>query len=121
MALLDYMTQHIRGATPRDGLDDLVAELLQCGGVLSQIMSQMSQCESSGRSAPDAAPIPETTHSLICGVLREVTRKHSSRDLKVAARIINEVTETILENIFFMPLDEAVASGVDGDAGDPGE
>jgi hypothetical protein len=114
------MSQHIRGAAPRDGLNDLVTALLGCGGVLSQIISQMVRWEASGQSAPDAAPIPETAHSLICSVLPEVKRKHSSRDLKVAARIINEVTEAISENIFLVPLDEAAASTVDGDAGQPG-
>lgn len=113
------MTQHIRPAAPHDGLADLVTQLLECGGVLSQIISHMVRSQASGLSAPDAAPIPETAHSLICSVLPEVKRTHSRRDLKVAARIINEVTEAISENIFLVPLDGMADLGVNGDAGDP--
>ena len=83
-----------------DALDELVSELLGCGAVLSQMISRMVEWESAGHSAPDAAPIPTVAHELIGSVLDEVKRRHSRRDLIVAASIVGEATNAITENIF---------------------
>ena len=85
-----------------DPIDELVTQLLECGGVLSQIVSRMVEFQAAGRSAPDAAPIPEVAHSLIQGVLDGVRKRHSKRDIRVAATIIAEATEAIGENIFYV-------------------
>ena len=85
-----------------DSLDELVTQLLSCGGVLSQIIAGMLEFQAAGRSAPDAAPIPEVAHSLIRGVLDDVRKRHSRRDIRVAATIIAESTDAICENIFFV-------------------
>jgi hypothetical protein len=86
---------------PPDALDDLVKQLLECGGVLSQIIASMVEFQSSGRSAPDAAPIPEVAHTLIRSVIEDVVGKgYSKRDLKVAARIVRETTALICSDLY---------------------
>jgi hypothetical protein len=105
------MTEHTDPAQRKDALDELVTELLECGAVLSQMISGMVQWEAAGLSAPDAAPIPETAHTLVRGVLGDVRRRHSRRDVRVAAAIVKESTAAICENIFFIPVEEAESWG----------
>jgi hypothetical protein len=93
-------------------VDELVTQLLECGAVLSQIISHMVAFEQSGRSSPDSAPIPEVAHELLSGVLADLRRRHSRRDIRVAARIVREATEAIGENIFLVPAEVV-------DRGDP--
>jgi hypothetical protein len=88
--------------SPAEPLDELVTQLLECGAVLSQIVGRMVEFQAAGRSAPDAAPIPEIAHSLIRGVLDEVGKQHSKRDIRVAAAIVAQTTEAMGENIFFV-------------------
>ena len=85
-----------------DPLDELVTQLLECGGVLSQIIGRMIEFQAAGRSTPDAAPIPEVAHSLIRGVLDGICTRHSKRDLRMAAKIIAEATEATCDNIFYV-------------------
>ena len=103
-----YMANHID-----DALDELVSQLLGCSAVLSQMISRMVEWESAGHSAPDAAPIPTVAHELIGSVLDEVKRRHSRRDLIVAASIVGEATNAMTENIFFVPLPEEGSSADD--------
>jgi hypothetical protein len=125
LAPLVYMSQPGQLQQPPDVLDQLVAQLLSCGGVLSQIIGQMVKFEGSGRSDADAAPIPEVAHSLIRGVLEPVEKRHSKRDIKVAARIVDEVTTRICEEIyvvspdFFEAVEQADAGEVGGQPEDP--
>ena len=86
-------------------LDELVSELLAVGAVLSQMIAGMVEFEASGRSAPDAAPIPEVAHSLIRDVLDGVQKRHSKRDIRVAAKIVAESTHAICEDIFIVNMD----------------
>jgi len=85
-----------------DPLDELAAQLLECGGVLSQIVGHMVKFDAGGHAAPDLAPIPEVARTLIRGVLDDLRKRHSRRDILVAAQIVAEATETICENIFFV-------------------
>jgi hypothetical protein len=87
---------------PQAPLDELVTQLLECGGVLSQIVGRMVEFQAAGRSAPDAAPVPEVAHSLIRDVLDGVRKRHSKRDVRMAATIIAEATEAMCGNIFFV-------------------
>jgi hypothetical protein len=96
------MTEHHDSSKPPEPLDDLVTELLECGAALSQIIDHMVQFQASGRSAPDAVPIPEIAHSLIRGVLTGVRKGYSKRDIKVAAKIVKDATSAICEDIFFV-------------------
>jgi hypothetical protein len=104
-----------------DVLDELVSQLLDCGGVLSQMITGMVEWQAAGRSAPNAAPIPQVAHALIASVLTSVRRRHSRRDLKVAAAIVDEVTQAVCDEIFCVPLDDAEGSGINGEPHETGE
>lgn len=94
------MTDNQTPYKPPDPIDELTTELLACGAVLSQIISHMVAFGASGRAAPDAAPIPEVAHSLIRGVLDDVRKQHSKRDIRIAAAIVQEATGAIGEEIY---------------------
>ncbi len=120
---LNGMTKHIpTHPFPHDAvLEELADQLLECGAVLSQIVSGMVRWQASGRSHPDAAPIPDVARSLVADVLKDVKPKHSRRDLKVAAAIVKEATEAIGENILFVDpdwFDEISENGIESDTDD---
>jgi hypothetical protein len=96
------MTDQANSYTPPDALDDLVGQLLDIGGVLSQIIDRMVQFDASGRSAPDAVPVPEMAHALIRDVVGDLRKAYSKRDLRVAAKIVEEATGAICNNLFFV-------------------
>ncbi len=96
------MTDQLDSYKPPDPLDELVEQLLDIGGVLSQIIDRMIQFDASGRSAPDAVPVPEMAHSLIRDVVGDLRKEFSKRDLRVAARIVEQTTGAICNNLFFV-------------------
>lgn len=96
------MTDHADPTIPEDALDELVFELLGVGAVLSQIVSHMIRSEAEGRTAPDAAPIPEVAHTVLRDVLSELRKRHSSRDLRIASAIVGEATEAICDGLFLV-------------------
>jgi hypothetical protein len=96
------MTTRSDPTPPAAPLDELTTQLLEVGAVLSQMITHMVEFQAAGRSAPDAAPIPEVAHELISGVLGAVGKRHSKRDIRVAARIVEEATREICENIFYV-------------------
>jgi hypothetical protein len=93
------MTEYTNPSRPPAALDDLVTQLLECGAVLSQLIAGMVEFDRSGRSAPDAAPIPVVAHELIRSALGDVRRRHSRRDIRVAAAIVAQATDAIAEDI----------------------
>ena len=97
------MTESCDSQRPTTPLEDLVTQLLACGAVVSQIIGHMLEFQASGRSAPDAAPIPEVAHSLIHGVITDLTRRYSKGQIRTAARIVEVVTDRICEEIMFVP------------------
>lgn len=99
------MTDQSPPQPPAAPLDELVANLLDCGGALSQMISHMVAFEASGKGSPDAAPIPETAHELIRSVSEDVPKRYSKRDIRIAARIVELITDAICEDIFFVPPD----------------
>lgn len=57
--------------TPRrQSLDAFIVQLLASGAVLSKMIGHLQQCQESGRSSPDAAPIPEVAHEFVRDVIR---------------------------------------------------
>jgi hypothetical protein len=96
------MSLHDQPFIPSHPLDELAKQLLECGGVLSQIISHMVSFQPRGEPPPDLAPIPEVAQSLIRSVLDDVGKRHSKRDIRVAAAIVGEATREISENIFFV-------------------
>jgi hypothetical protein len=108
------MRDHLHPVGDPDHLDELVDRLLECGGVLSQIISHMVRFEASGHSDPNAVPIPDMAHSLIRSVLDEVRRDHSKRDIRVAAAIVHQATEAIVGDLFlFEPEPNCPPAGQD--------
>jgi hypothetical protein len=99
---------------PSEPLDDLVEELLNCGGVLSQMIGHMVHFENSGRATPGVAAIPDVAHSLIKSVLDGVPKRYSKRDIKVSAAIVGEVTEAICHDIFLIS-PEMLEHGIESD------
>jgi hypothetical protein len=99
------MTPRQKSHQPSSAHDELVQKLLDCGGVLSQIVSHMVESEWSGRSAPDAAPIPEVAHELVRSVTTDLMRRHTEQEIRVAAVIVGEVEEAICNDIFFVPVE----------------
>jgi len=97
------MTDDTQTFKAQDPLDELVHELLECGAVLSQMISHMVEFEASGRAAPDSAAIPDVAHDLIRCVIADVRKGFSRRDIKVAARMVKQVTAAICNDIFYIP------------------
>jgi hypothetical protein len=97
------MTDDTQTFKAQDPLDELIHELLECGAVLSQMVSQMVEFEASGRAVPDSAPIPDIAHDLIGSVSTDVRHGFSRRDIKVAARMVKQVTAAICSDIFYIP------------------
>jgi hypothetical protein len=89
-----------------DALDALIAQLLDCGGALSQIISHMQAYEASGMSSPDAPPMLEIAHMLIRDVNAGLPEQHTDHEIRVAAEIVEQVTTAICDNIFCVPLSE---------------
>jgi hypothetical protein len=89
-----------------DALDALVAQLLACGGPLSQIIGRMHEVQAAGLSSPDAPPILEVAHSLIRDVSIGLPERYTEQEIRVSAAIVEEVTTAICENIFFIPPSE---------------
>ncbi|MEO6858429.1 MAG: hypothetical protein ABI323_07565 [Solirubrobacteraceae bacterium] len=102
--LLTGMTEPSPEPTP-DALDDLVAHLLGCGAVLSQIISHMVMTDAAGGTAPDAAPIPAVAHGLIRDAVTDVTRRYSARQITATGAMLGEMTDAICENIYLVPTD----------------
>jgi hypothetical protein len=94
------------GSPTVDALDTLVAQLLDCGAALSQIIGHMQAFEASGLSSPDTPPILEIAHSLIRDVNAELPEHYSDAELRGSAEIIKQVTTAICEDIFFVPPSE---------------
>jgi hypothetical protein len=89
-----------------DLLDVLVEQLLACGAPISQMMARMHECEAAGLSSPDAPPIFEVAHSVIRGVVDDLTEHYSDDQIRTASEIVAQATVAMCENIFFVPLSE---------------
>ncbi len=79
--------------------------MLSCGGVLGQMISSMVEFRSSGRSAPNAAPIPDVAHSLIRSVIADLGERYSEQEIQVAAAIIDDLATAICNEIFIVSPD----------------
>jgi hypothetical protein len=108
LAALGCMSDRVGSNQLSDPLDQLVDKLLASGGVFSQIIHHMLECERSQPSADELAPVLEVAHSLVRSVVGEVGRRYSRRDILIASRVVDEVTEAVCEEIFlYSPDDEA--------------
>jgi len=80
----------------------LVDQLLQVGAILSQIVEHMLTFQASGRSAPDADPIPEVVARLLDGVLEPLAGKNEDR-VRIAADVVAQAHRQIADEIFLVP------------------
>ena len=106
MPTLEGMSELTDPSRPDDVLDRFVGELLGAGAVLSQIVSQMARFDAAFGESPDAVPIPQAAHEFLSSVVAELKPRHSRRDWKVAAAILKETTETICNDVYFVPVDD---------------
>ena len=79
---LKGMTDQHPPQQPPDVLDELTTQLLGCGGALSQIVSHAVQWEAAGKSAPDAAPVPDVTQALVRDALQDLSQHHAQYELR---------------------------------------
>ncbi len=86
-----------------DPVDALVVEVVNCGGVMSQIVNSMVAEQSAGRSAPGAPPIPVVLHGLLRSVLEPLVASESKAQTKQTTAMLAEITQTISEEIFLVP------------------
>jgi hypothetical protein len=111
------MTNHDALPTA-DALDALIAPLLDCGGVLSQIISHMSEFEASGLASPDTPPILKVAHSMIRSVLGDVSERHTEAEIRVSAEIVGQVTTALCDELVLVPPDEISRMRGGSDSGD---
>ncbi len=96
---------HSPHTRPTVALDALIAELIVCGGVLSQIVANMAEFEAAGLSAPDSPPIGDVLHKLLSDVLEPVAKPHPAAEIETASVLLREITETICTEIFVVGMD----------------
>ena len=99
------MPKESRAHPPPNPLEELVDRLLECGGVLSQIISHMVAAQRSGQCDADVAPIPEVARSLVGDVLADLAKRRTDEAIGTAAGIVDGATTLIVDNIVFVPLD----------------
>ena len=99
------MPKESRAHPPPNPLEELADRLLECGGVLSQIISHMVAAQRSGQCDADVAPIPEVARSLVGDVLADLAKRRTDEAIGTAAGIVDGATTLIVDNIVFVPLD----------------
>jgi hypothetical protein len=87
-------------------LDALITELIECGGVLSQIVAHMAFCDRAGYSAPDAPPPGVVLRELLTGVLKPIVAECPSEQTEATTVLLRDVTRTICDEIMFVPVEE---------------
>jgi hypothetical protein len=87
-----------------DSVDALVAQVVECGAVMSQIVNHMVASQASGRCAPDAPPIDVVLHQLLRGVLEPLVKTHPPSKTRQTTSMLKSITKTISEEIFLVPL-----------------
>jgi hypothetical protein len=87
-------------------LDALITQLIECDGVLSQIIAHMTECQAAGLSAPEAPAPYVVLHDLLMGVLAVVAKRHRRTEIEMASALLDEITETICAEVLFVDLDE---------------
>ena len=90
-------------AGPEDKLGELVAGLLDCGGVLSQLVAATADPAKPNDGQGGAlVPITDVVRVLVRDVLAELEVRHKPQDVATAARIVREAAEVMATDIFFV-------------------
>jgi hypothetical protein len=85
-----------------DAFDELAAELLDCGGVLSQMIAGMVAHQASADGSTEYVAIPEAARALLREVLDDVSDRHSADDATIAAQLVGEVTDALTNDVFLV-------------------
>jgi hypothetical protein len=99
LTALKGMTDSNASPQPRDVVDELVEQLLICGGVICQLVTGMVEDAAHGAGV-DTASILDDAHELIRNVLGPVTARRPASELEMAAVIVDEVTTEICEELY---------------------
>ncbi len=96
---LTRMTDHQKKP---DALDEFVSRLLDCGGVLSQMIASMVEFDATAGPVPGTAEIPAVAASLIRSVISSVGERYSQAQIATASDLIEEVTAAVCNDIFLV-------------------
>lgn len=84
-------------------LEALVDSLLDWAAVTGQMIEHMHRSQAvTGRETPT---IPEVLYSLLCGTLEPLAERRMF-EVGVAARVVQDAVETVMEEIYLMPIEE---------------
>ena len=88
-----------------DALGAFVAQLIETSFTLMTIVDEMTRFAASGRSAPDAPPIPDVLRDLLRGVLAPLVATHSQTAVEQARAVLQSTTDIVCEDIYTVPFD----------------
>ena len=84
-------------------LDALVAALIEWGAIASQIVEHMWRSQQvTGETEP---PIGVVLRTLLCGTLEPLAESREF-ELGVAARVVEDVTARVMDEIYLVPVEE---------------
>ena len=100
------MTTH---DSDEDAVGAFVAELIETSFTLMTIVDEMARFAASGRSAPDAPPIPDVLRDLLRGVLTPLVATHSQTAVEQATAVLESTTDIVCEDIYTVSFDGSPA------------
>jgi hypothetical protein len=90
---------------PDDPLGAYVAALLVLNGQLMGVVDHMLAFQASGRSAPDAPPIPVVLTELLTGILGPLAEGDGAAELELAAAMLEATSGRIASELFLVSPD----------------
>ena len=108
------MPSNIPQPAPATPLDAYVAALLAIHGQLAGVIDHMMAFQASGRSAPDAPPIPVVLAGLLTDILAPLAGDDGRTDLEVAARLLEAASDLIGSELLLVNPDVPEDSGDEG-------
>ena len=97
---------HAAEPTPSpDPLDELVDELIAWGDLLGRLVSQMYEFKA---QTPEMASVvvPDFAHTVIRNRLIDMAARYLDEDIEAAAQLVGEVTKTVCEEVFHVPVEQ---------------
>ena len=96
------MTTH---HSDEDALGAFVAQLIETSFTLMTIVNEMRRFAASGRSAPDAPPIPDVLRDLLRGVLPPLVETYSRAAVEEATAVLGSATDIVCDDIYTVSFD----------------
>ena len=100
------MTTH---HSDEDAVGAFVAQLIETSFTLMTIVDEMTRFAASGRSAPDAPPVPEVLRDLLRGVLAPLVATHSRAAVEQATAVLGSASDIVCEDIYTVSFDSPPA------------